>query len=191
MADVGTLTVCERCGRAQFAKPPSEDGWLTAKGPVRANVVRMELSVRAQHRTARTARTAATSSTSSLPGRNYGWRRVSDGRDYLGPRVSEHPTREGMESPLVTSISSIAPAGLTDCSGDRSPRWKGNVLVGAMRTGEIPGTRHLERIVFNANTEELRRESLLGELTPDRRRRRRDAAHRARTLIRIAARSNR
>ena len=33
-----------------------------------------------------------------------------------------------------------------------------------MRTGEIPGTGHLERIVFNANIEELRRESLLGEL---------------------------
>ena len=33
-----------------------------------------------------------------------------------------------------------------------------------MRTGEIPGTGHLERIVFNAKTEELRRESMLGEL---------------------------
>jgi aldose sugar dehydrogenase len=40
---------------------------------------------------------------------------------------------------------------------------KGNVFVGTMRTGKIPGTGHLERIV-NANTEELRRESLLGEL---------------------------
>ena len=33
-----------------------------------------------------------------------------------------------------------------------------------MRTGEIPGTGHLERIVFNEKNEELRRESLLGEL---------------------------
>ena len=29
---------------------------------------------------------------------------------------------------------------------------------------EIPGTGHLERIVFNQRTEELQRESLLGEL---------------------------
>ena len=36
-----------------------------------------------------------------LPGRNYGWPIVSFGRDYPGPRISEHPTREGMESPLV------------------------------------------------------------------------------------------
>jgi glucose/arabinose dehydrogenase len=99
-----------------------------------------------------------------LPGRNYGWPLVSYGRDYPGPRISEHPTREGMESPLVTWIPAIAASGLTVYTGDRFPRWKGNVFVGAMRTGEIPGTGHLERIVFNANTEELRRESLLGEL---------------------------
>ena len=48
--------------------------------------------------------------------------------------------------------------------GDRFPNWKGNIFVGSMRTGEIPGTGHLERIVFNESTEELRRESLLGEL---------------------------
>jgi glucose/arabinose dehydrogenase len=49
-------------------------------------------------------------------------------------------------------------------TGDRFPQWKGNVFVGSMRTGEIPGTGHLERIVFNESTEELRRESMLGEL---------------------------
>ena len=44
------------------------------------------------------------------------------------------------------------------------PGRKGHVFVGVMRTGQIPGTGHLERIVFNAQTEEIRRESLLGEL---------------------------
>jgi glucose/arabinose dehydrogenase len=33
-----------------------------------------------------------------------------------------------------------------------------------MREGEIPGTGHLQRIVFNAKTEEMRRESMLREL---------------------------
>jgi glucose/arabinose dehydrogenase len=33
-----------------------------------------------------------------------------------------------------------------------------------MRMGEIPGTGHLERIVFNDKTEELRRETMLSEL---------------------------
>ena len=99
-----------------------------------------------------------------LPGRNYGWPVVSFGRDYAGPRISDNPTRDGMERPLVVWIPSIAVAGMTVYTGDRFPNWKGNVFVGSMRTGEIPGTGHLERIVFNKSTEELRRESLLGEL---------------------------
>lgn len=99
-----------------------------------------------------------------LPGRNYGWPVVSFGRDYAGPRISENPTREGMENPLVVWIPSIAVAGMTVYTGDRFPKWKKNVFVGSMRTGEVPGTGHLERIVFNERTEELRRESMLGEL---------------------------
>ena len=99
-----------------------------------------------------------------LPGRNYGWPLVSFGRDYAGPRISEHPTREGMESPIVVWLPSIAAAGMAVYTGDRFPAWKGNAFVGAMRTGRIPGTGHLERIVFNARTEEIRRESMLTEL---------------------------
>ena len=49
-------------------------------------------------------------------------------------------------------------------TGDRLPKWKGDVFVGALRTGEIPGTGHLERILFNEKMEEMRRESLLVEL---------------------------
>ena len=49
-------------------------------------------------------------------------------------------------------------------NGDRFPNWKGNVFVGAMRQGEIPGTGHMQRVVFNDKTEELRREPMLVEL---------------------------
>jgi len=100
-----------------------------------------------------------------LPGRNYGWPLVSFGRDYPGPKISEHPTREGLESPLVVWLPQIAVAGMAVYTGDRFPAWKGNVFVGSIRVGGIPGTGHLERIVFNAKTEELRRESMLNELT--------------------------
>jgi glucose/arabinose dehydrogenase len=99
-----------------------------------------------------------------LPGRNYGWPLVSFGRDYLGPRISEHPTREGFESPLVVWLPAIAAAGMAVYTGDRFPAWKGNVFVGSMMTGRIPGTGHLERVVFNEQTEEIRRESMLWEL---------------------------
>jgi glucose/arabinose dehydrogenase len=99
-----------------------------------------------------------------LPGRNYGWPLVSYGRGYDGPRISDVPTRDGFEQPLVVWIPSIALSGMTFYTGDKFPAWQGNIFVGGMRQGEIPGTGRLDRVVFNAKMEELRRESLLTEL---------------------------
>jgi glucose/arabinose dehydrogenase len=48
--------------------------------------------------------------------------------------------------------------------GARFPAWKGNLFLGGMRRGQIPGTGSVERIVFNDRLWELRRESLLTEL---------------------------
>jgi len=96
-----------------------------------------------------------------LPGRDYGWPQVSFGRDYSGRRISDHPTREGIETPLLFWVPAIAVAGMAVYTGDKFPAWKGNVFVGALMEGRIPGTGHLQRIVFNENTEEMRRESML------------------------------
>jgi glucose/arabinose dehydrogenase len=99
-----------------------------------------------------------------IRGRNYGWPLVSYGREYPGSRISDYPTREGMESPLVVWLPAIAISGMAIYTGDRFPAWKRNAFVGSLRQGGIPGTGHLQRIVFNAKMEELRRESLLTEL---------------------------
>ncbi len=97
-------------------------------------------------------------------GGNYGWPVVSYGRQYTGVPVGDGFWAPGMDEPLVFWVPSIAPSGLTWYTGDRFPAWKGNLFVGAMQTGRIPGTGHLERIVFNENDEELAREWLLAEL---------------------------
>jgi glucose/arabinose dehydrogenase len=99
-----------------------------------------------------------------LPSRNYGWPIVSFGRYYSGDRVNEHPTREGLESPLLVWLPAIAASGMAVYTGDQFPAWKGNVFVGSLRMGGIPGTGHLQRIVFNEKTEEIRRELILTEL---------------------------
>jgi glucose/arabinose dehydrogenase len=98
------------------------------------------------------------------PGRNYGWPELSFGRHYSGERISEHPTREGVQSPLLVWLPAIAAAGMTLYTGDQFPAWQGNLFVGSLRQGGIAGTGHLQRIVFNERTEELRRESMLTEL---------------------------
>ena len=97
-------------------------------------------------------------------GKNYGWPVASYGRTYDGPWVSKVPWKEGTELPLVFWVPSIAVSGMAAYTGDRFPAWKNSVFVGSMRMGEIPGTGHMERIVFNERMEEIRREILLGEL---------------------------
>ena len=99
------------------------------------------------------------------PKANYGWPKVSLGRDYKGPWQSpEGPNHLGYEPPVVYWMPAIAVSGLLFYTGDALPKWKGDVFVGSLRTGEINGTGHVERILFNDKFEELRRESLLADL---------------------------
>ena len=98
-----------------------------------------------------------------LPGRNYGWPEVSLGRDYDGPWQGKFE-KDGIERPIVYWMPSIAVSDLLFYTGDRFPQWKGNALVGSMRYGEIANTGHMQRIVFNANGDEVRREMMLTDL---------------------------
>ena len=95
------------------------------------------------------------------PGSNYGWPISSYGRTYPGPRQSDAPWQARFEQPVVFWVPSIAVSGMTFYTGSKLPKWKGDVFVGALRVGEVPGTGHLQRILFNDKMEELRRESLL------------------------------
>ena len=95
-------------------------------------------------------------------GGNYGWPKVSFGRDYSGPRIESFG--EGMIGPIVFWAPSIAPSGMAFYTGDRFPEWKNNVLVGAMLGGAVQGVGHLERLVFNQNWDETSRQSLLTDL---------------------------
>ena len=95
------------------------------------------------------------------PGANYGWPIVSLGRTYPGPWQSPTFSKEGMESPIVYWTPSISLSGMTFYTGQKLRKWTGDVFVGGQRTGEIPGTGHLERVLVNEKLEELRRESLL------------------------------
>lgn len=97
-------------------------------------------------------------------GLNYGWPEVSYGRTYQGPWQAETPTHSGYEGPRVFWMPSIAVSGMAFYTGDRLSKWKGDVFVGGLRYGEIPGTGQLQRILFNENMEELRREVLIPDL---------------------------
>ena len=98
------------------------------------------------------------------PGKNYGWPLVTYGIEYNGTRAAAAPWREDLVPPKLFWVPSIAASGITFYSGARIPAWRGNLFVGGMTVGRIPGTGRLERIVFADNGGELRRESLFGDL---------------------------
>jgi len=97
------------------------------------------------------------------PGANYGWPIVSLGRTYGGPWQGPF-SKEGYRDPIIYWTPAIAVSSIMFYTGDRLPKWKGDVFVTGMRYGEIPGTGQLHRILINRNLEELRREALLLDL---------------------------
>jgi glucose/arabinose dehydrogenase len=97
------------------------------------------------------------------PGANYGWPLISLGRTYGGPWQGPF-TKEGFRDPVIYWMPAIAVSSIEFYTGDKLPKWKGDVFVSGMRYGEIPGTGRLDRILINKNLEELRRETLIGDL---------------------------
>ena len=93
------------------------------------------------------------------PGKNYGWPLVSMGRNYTGSLVSEQPfSRSGMENPRMFWVPSISPSSILFYTGDRFPRWKGNLFVGALNGLQ------LQRVAFNQPGQAESREPLLAQL---------------------------
>ena len=97
-------------------------------------------------------------------GGNYGWPIASYSRQYIGDWVTDTPWVAELEAAEVLWWPSIAPSGLVFYTGEHFPAWQGNLFVGSMMVGRMQHTGHLERIVFNADGEEIRREWLLTEL---------------------------
>jgi glucose/arabinose dehydrogenase len=67
-------------------------------------------------------------------GRNYGWPVITYGVEYvIGTKIGEGTHKPGMEQPLHKWVPSIAPSGMAFYQGDRFPRWRGDLFVGALR----------------------------------------------------------
>ena len=66
-------------------------------------------------------------------GYNYGWPRVTFGREYSGGEIAASGTGPGFEPPLHVWVPSIAPSGMAFYKGDAFPSWKNSLFVGALR----------------------------------------------------------
>ena len=66
-------------------------------------------------------------------GRNYGWPKTTYGIDYDNSIISTQTTLPGISSPIHHWTPSIAPSGMTFISGPLFPKWRGDLLVGALK----------------------------------------------------------
>jgi aldose sugar dehydrogenase len=72
------------------------------------------------------------------PGENYGWPIISLSRDYrTEEQYGEARSREGYVDPVYEFLPTLAPSGLALVSGERFPRWRGNLLAGGLRAERI------------------------------------------------------
>lgn len=65
-------------------------------------------------------------------GRNYGWPLVSNGDNYGGQPIPDHPTSEEFQAPVRTWTPVISPSGATFYDGSLIPEWQGSVLIGGL-----------------------------------------------------------
>jgi len=66
------------------------------------------------------------------PGVNFGWPRVSDGRQYSGVPIPDHRTNTSLEPPLWGWSPSFSPSGIAFYDGAAIPAWRGDLIVGAL-----------------------------------------------------------
>ena len=65
-------------------------------------------------------------------GVNYGWPKISYGRNYSGTELTPHTALPGMAQPASQWTPSIAVCGLDVYTGDLFPEWKGRLMAGAL-----------------------------------------------------------
>jgi glucose/arabinose dehydrogenase len=67
-------------------------------------------------------------------GINYGWPVTTYGVNYgIGTKIGEGTHKAGMAQPLHYWVPSIAPSGMAFYTGEKFPRWRGDLFIGALR----------------------------------------------------------
>jgi glucose/arabinose dehydrogenase len=67
-------------------------------------------------------------------GANYGWPVITYGVQYvIGTQIGEGTHKPGMEQPAWKWVPSIAPSGMAFYTGDKFPKWRGSLFVGALK----------------------------------------------------------
>jgi len=83
----------------------------------------------------------------SRRGKNYGWPKITFGRNYIGTIITRDTAMTGLEQPLHYWLPSIGPCGMQMIHGGAWPEtWQGNLLVGSL------SFEYLERLQISNET---------------------------------------
>jgi len=67
-------------------------------------------------------------------GANHGWPVIAYGRHYSGAQIGIGQSAPGLVQPIYYWDPSIAPSGMVFYTGAAFPKWRGNLLVGALKS---------------------------------------------------------
>ena len=71
-------------------------------------------------------------------GTNYGWPVITYGVNYgIGTRIGEGTAKDGLAQPRKQWTPSPALSGLAFYTGDKFPKWRGDLLLGALRAQSL------------------------------------------------------
>jgi glucose/arabinose dehydrogenase len=70
-------------------------------------------------------------------GANYGWPVVSNGTEYSGAPIPDHPTHPEFHPPAVYWVPSISPSSLIFYEGALFSEWRGDAFVGGLSSQSI------------------------------------------------------
>jgi aldose sugar dehydrogenase len=77
------------------------------------------------------------------PGKNYGWPIVSNGDNYSGQPIPDHPSRPDLAAPVLWWNPAISPGGMIEYNGAMFPQYDGNLLIAGL------GSETLTRIALD------------------------------------------
>jgi aldose sugar dehydrogenase len=67
-----------------------------------------------------------------LPGKNYGWPLVSQGKNYDDVPIPPHSSRPEFVPPKLYWVPSVSPTSLLIYSGNLFPQWNGDGIIGSL-----------------------------------------------------------
>lgn len=70
-------------------------------------------------------------------GKNYGWPLVSNGDNYAGAMIPDHPMKPEFQAPVRTWTPVISPSGALHYTGAMFPAWRGSIILGGLSSQSL------------------------------------------------------